>query len=79
MIIFILHSGMKTEKQEYFILDKAELGKVVTNTPGTTPDGGEGISPETGYMELMLMLASVAGLSSCGLVVLACRKRKRKA
>lgn len=51
----------------------------MTNTPGTTPDGGEGISPETGYMELMLMLASVAGLSSCGLVVLACRKRKRKA
>ena len=68
-----------SEIQEVFIVDKAELGKVVTNTPGTTPDGGEGISPETGYMELMLMLASVAGLSSCGLVVLACRKRKRKA
>lgn len=40
-------------------VDKRKAGKIVTDTPDDFSEGGDGISPKTGYMILMMALAFI--------------------
>ena len=52
--------------QKLKAVDRRKDGKIITKTPRDFPGGGSGLSPKTGYMVLMLMLALLMAGSGAG-------------
>ena len=49
--------------QKLKAVDKRKAGKIVTDTPDDFSEGGDGISPKTGYMILIMVLTLLMTVS----------------
>lgn len=61
--------------QKLKVVDKRKAGKIVTKTPGDFSEGGDGISPKTGYMVLIMLLTMLMAISGTAIY----RIRRKKA
>lgn len=61
--------------QKLKVVDKRKAGKIVTKTPDDFSEGGDGISPKTGYMILIMLLTMIMAVSGTAIY----RIRRKKA
>ncbi len=60
--------------QKLKVVDIRKSGKIVTKTPDDFSEGGDGISPKTGYMILVLFLTML--MASSGIAIYRIRRKK---